>query len=130
MDFSVKLLTKVKYHGDILLNGKHVTVRQRVIEGDVLTAEYPEEESYFQPENIPLDVVYEDSDLLLVNKQPGLIVHPTYNFPTGTLANAITYYMEQKGEIYKLRFVNRLDMMTSGIVIIAKNSHAQDVISR
>ncbi len=130
MDFSVKLLTKVKYHGDILLNGKHVTVRQRVIEGDVLTAEYPEEESYFQPENITLDVVYEDSDLLLVNKQPGLIVHPTYNFPTGTLANAITYYMEQKGEIYKLRFVNRLDMMTSGIVIIAKNSHAQDVISR
>ena len=45
MNFSVKLLTKVKYHGDILLNGKHVTVRQRVVEGDVLTAEYPEEES-------------------------------------------------------------------------------------
>ncbi len=130
MDFSGKLLSRVKFHGDILLNGKHVTVRQRVIEGDVISAEYPEEESFFPAQNIPLDIVYEDDDLLLVNKQPGLIVHPTYNFPDHTLANAITYYMEQKGEVYKLRFVNRLDMFTSGIVIVAKNPHAQDVISR
>lgn len=130
MDFSSRLLTKVKYHGEILLNGKHVNVRQRVAEGDVLTAKYPEEESYFPAQDIPLDVVYEDGDLLLVNKQPGLIVHPTYNFPTGTLANAITFHMQQRGEVYKLRFVNRLDMNTSGLVIIAKNSHAQDNISR
>ncbi len=130
MDFSSRLLTKVKYHGEILLNGKHETVRQRVAEGDVLTAKYPEEESYFPAQDIPLDVVYEDGDLLLVNKQPGLIVHPTYNFPTGTLANAVTFHMQQRGEVYKLRFVNRLDMNTSGLVIIAKNSHAQDNISR
>ena len=130
MDFSSRLLTKVKYHGDVLLNGKHVTVRQRVAEGDVLTARYPEEESYFKPEDIPLDVVWEDGDLMLVNKQPGLIVHPTYNFPTGTLANAVAFHMQEKGEVYKLRFVNRLDMNTSGLVIIAKNAHAQDVISR
>lgn len=130
MDFSVKLLTKVKYHGEILLNGKHVTVRQRVVFGDVVTVEYPEEESYFLPQDIPLDIVYEDDDLILVNKQPGLIVHPTYNFPSKTLANAITYHMNQTGETYKLRFVNRLDMNTSGLVIVAKNSHAQDCISR
>ncbi len=129
LDFSVKLVTKVKYHGEILLNGQHTTVRQKLWPGDVLTVQYPEEESYFEPQDIPIDVVYEDSDLLLVNKQAGLIVHPTYNFPTGTLANAITYYMQQKDEVYKLRFVNRLDMYTSGIVIVAKNSHAQDRIS-
>ena len=129
LNFSVKLLTKVKYHGDILLNGNHVTVRQKVWPNDEVIVEYPEEESWFEPQNIPIDVRYEDDDIMLVNKAPGLIVHPTYNFPNGTLANAITYHMQQRGEVYKLRFVNRLDMNTSGLVIIAKNAHAQDSIS-
>ena len=130
MNFSSRLLKSVKFRGEILLNGKHVTVRYTVREGDVLTAEYPEEESFFKPEDIPIDVVYEDGDIMLVNKQAGLIVHPTYNFPDGTLANAIAFRMQQKGEVYKLRFVNRLDMYTSGLVIVAKNAHAQDSISR
>ena len=130
MNFSSRLMKSVKFRGEILLNGMHATVRYRVKEGDVISAEYPEEESFFEPENIPIDVVYEDDDLLLINKQPGLIVHPTYNFPKGTLANAVAWHMEQKGEVYKLRFVNRLDMYTSGIVIVAKNAHAQDSISK
>lgn len=129
MELSSRLLKKIKVSGDILLNGKHVNVRARVYEGDVVRAVYPDEQSYFEPEDIPLDVVYEDEDLLIVNKQAGLIVHPTYNFPNGTLANALTYRMQQRGEVYKLRFVNRLDMYTSGLIIIAKNAHCQDFIS-
>jgi len=126
---SSRLLKNIKITGDILLNGKHVNVRARVYDGDTVTAVYPDEQSYFEPENIPLDVVYEDDDLLVINKQAGLIVHPTYNFPTGTLANALTYRMQQRGDVYKLRFVNRLDMYTSGLIIVAKNAHCQDFIS-
>jgi len=128
LKLSSRLLRKIKVTGDILLNGRSVHVRERVDVGDVVTVTYPEEESYFEPEDIPLDVAYEDDDLLVVNKQAGLIVHPTYNFPTGTLANAITYYMKQRGDVYKLRFVNRLDMYTSGLIIVGKNAHCQDAI--
>lgn len=128
LKLSSRLVRKIKITGEIKLNGRSVHVRERVDVGDTVTVSYPEEESYFEPENIPLDIVYEDEDLLVVNKQPGLIVHPTYNFPTGTLANAITYYMQQKGEVYKLRFVNRLDMYTSGLIIVGKNAHCQDAI--
>lgn len=129
MQLSSRLLKKIKVSGDILLNGKHVNVRARVYEGDEVRAVYPDEQSYFEPQDIPLDVVYEDEDLLIVNKQAGLIVHPTYNFPDGTLANALAFRMKERGEVYKLRFVNRLDMYTSGLIIIAKNAHCQDFIS-
>ena len=129
MLLSSRLLKKIKVSGDIRLNGKHVRVRERVAEGDVVEAVYPDEESYFEPENIPLDVVYEDEDLLVINKQAGLIVHPTNNFHSGTLANALAWRMRERGESYKLRFVNRLDMYTSGLLIVAKNAHAQDFIS-
>lgn len=130
MKLSSRLIRKIKITGEIMLNGRKVHVRERVGTGDVVGVNYPEERSYFEPQNIPLDVVYEDDDLLIVNKQPGLIVHPTYNFHNGTLANAVTYYMNQKNEQYKLRFVNRLDMYTSGLLIVGKNAYCQDFISR
>lgn len=128
LKLSSRLIRKIKITGAIKLNGRDVHVRERVDVGDVVSVSYPEEQSYFEPENIPLDVVYEDEDVLVVNKQPGLIVHPTYNFPNGTLANALTYRMNQRGEVYKLRFVNRLDMYTSGLIIVGKNAHCQDAI--
>lgn len=126
---SSRLLKRVKVTGDILLNGNHVNVRAKVKPGDIVSVIYPDEQSYFEPENIPLDVVYEDNDLMVINKQAGLIVHPTHNFPDHTLANAITYRIHEKGDSFKLRFVNRLDMFTSGLIIVAKNAHAQDAIS-
>ncbi len=130
LNLSSRLIRKIKVTGEITLNGRKVHVRERVDAGDVLCVNYPEERSFFEAQNIPLDVVYEDADLLIVNKQAGLVVHPTHNFPDGTLANAIAYYMEQKNELYKLRFVNRLDMYTSGLVIVGKNAYCQDFISK
>ena len=127
---SSHLMKKLKVRGGISLNGAPAGVRLRVKAGDVVGVKYPEEESYFEPQDIPVDVVYEDDDLLIVNKQAGLIVHPTYNFPDGTLANAISWRMKERGERYKLRFVNRLDMYTSGLLIISKNAHCQDFIVR
>ena len=97
--------------------------------GDVLQVRFPEESSYFEPEDIPLAVVYEDEDLLVVDKQPGLVIHPTKNYQSGTLANALAHRMRLDGANYKIRFVNRLDRDTSGLVMIAKNAHCQKHIS-
>ncbi|MBQ2311613.1 MAG: RluA family pseudouridine synthase [Firmicutes bacterium] len=128
LKLSSHLLKKIKPLGGIMLNGERCGVRHRVKAGDVVSVRYPEETSYFEPQNIPLDIVYEDEDLLVVNKQAGLIVHPTHNFPDGTLANALAFRMQQTGEVFKPRFVNRLDMNTSGLLIVAKNAHCQDFL--
>ena len=129
LKLSSHLLKKIKPLGGIMLNGERCGVRHRVKPGDVVSVRYPEETSYFEPQDIPLDVVYEDADLLIVNKQAGLIVHPTHNFPDGTLANALAFRMQQTGEVFKPRFVNRLDMNTSGLLIVAKNARCQDFLS-
>ena len=130
LKISSRLMKSLKVKGGIFLNGERAGVRHRVSAGDVVSVIYPEEESYFEPQDIPLDVVYEDDDLLVVNKQAGLIVHPTHNFMDGTLANALAFRMQQQGMSYKLRFVNRLDMNTSGLIIVGKNAHCQDALAR
>jgi 23S rRNA pseudouridine1911/1915/1917 synthase len=128
--FSSRLIRKLKIEGGVFVNEKEVRLKEKCRAGDILSVVYPKETSYFVPENIPVDVVYEDVDLLVVNKQPGLVVHPTKNYQTGTLANALVFYLNQNGQSYKIRFVNRLDRDTSGLIIIAKNSHCQDFLSK
>ncbi len=130
LKISSRLMKSLKVKGGIFLNGERAGVRHRVSAGDAVAVVYPQEESYFEPQDIPLNVVYEDEDLLVVNKQAGLIVHPTHNFMDGTLANALAFRMQQQGMRYKLRFVNRLDMNTSGLIIVGKNAHCQDFLTR
>ena len=126
---SSRLMRKIKASGHIALDGRAARLRDKGRTGQTLTVAFPEESSYFEPEDIPLDVVYEDSDLLVVNKQPFLVVHPTKNYQSGTLANALAFRLQEKGERWKIRFVNRLDRDTSGLVLVAKNGHAQDAVS-
>ena len=92
----------------------------------MLSVKLPEEKSDFPAENIPIHAVYEDDDLLILNKQSGITVHPTKGKPCHTLANGLMQYMEDTDQAFKIRFVNRLDMDTTGLLIVAKNSHAQD----
>lgn len=128
--FSSRLIRRLKVNeGTLTLDGKAVRLRERGREGQILICNYPKETSYFEPEDIPLDVAYEDDDLLVINKQPFITVHPTKNYREHTLANAISYYIREKGDTYKLRFVNRLDRDTSGLLIVAKNPHAQDFLN-
>lgn len=129
-DFSSRLFAKLKAQERVLLNGEPLKGWMTPKEGDVLTCLMPEEESSFEPEDIRFDVVYEDDDLLIIDKPAGYTVHPTKGHPAHTMANGVTRYMQDKGEVYKIRFVNRLDMDTTGILVVGKNSHTQDAMVR
>jgi 23S rRNA pseudouridine1911/1915/1917 synthase len=118
-------------------------IRQRLVEidgafparpgaihsGSVITIRFPDETIEYPAESIPLDVLYEDEDMLAVNKPPYMLTHPSREVFTGTLANAIAGYFQEIGLKRKARFVNRLDMNTSGIVLIAKHSYAHQQLS-
>ena len=125
-DFSARLRNRIKREKLVLLNGSRAQGWFRPAAGDIIKITLPDEKSHFEPQNIPIYPVFEDDDLLIINKQPGLIVHPTKGHPSGTVANALMYYMEQTNQSFKIRFVNRLDMDTSGLLVIAKNSYCQN----
>ena len=128
--FSSRLMTKLKQNHLVSLNGGDVQWWIAPVEGDVISILLPEEKSDFPPEDIPISAVYEDDDLLVLNKQPGVVVHPTKGKPCHTIANGLMKKMLDEGKSYKIRFVNRLDMNTSGLLIVAKNSHAQDSLTK
>jgi len=121
-------MTKFKKNDCILLNGKAVRVNVVPDSGDIINIDFPDEKSDFIPQDIPIIPVYEDNDLLIINKPAGYIVHPTKGHPAHTIANGLSRYMAKTGQVFKIRFVNRLDMDTSGLLVIAKNAHCQDEI--
>lgn len=127
--FSSRFRTKMKYQSLVDLNDVPTPGYIKPKPGDVISVRLPEESSDFEPENIPLDIVYEDDDLLVINKQPGIIVHPTKGHPQHTVANAIMHYILESGQSFKIRFANRIDMDTSGIIICCKNANSQNDIS-
>ncbi|XVG95011.1 RluA family pseudouridine synthase [Eubacteriales bacterium KG127] len=128
--FSSRLMGKIKRANLVYLNDKEVLGWQKGSEGDKITIMLPDEKSNFEPENIPLNVVYEDNDLLIINKQNGVTVHPTRGCPNHTIANGIMKHMIDKKESYKIRFINRLDTDTSGLLIVGKNSYVQNEITK
>lgn len=128
-DFSRRFRTKIKFQKLIELDGAPAPGFIKPKSGSVIGIHLPAESSNFPAEDIPINVLYEDDDLLIIDKQPGITVHPTKGHPLHTLANGIMNYMHNEGLEFKIRFANRLDMDTSGIVIVAKNSCTQDSIS-
>jgi len=126
---SSRLIRKVKRKKNIFLNDRAVSVNATVRENDRVKVIVELERNIFDPEDLDIEVVYEDLDILIVNKRPFTVVHPTKGHPYGTLGNGIAYFNLQKGFDYKIRFINRLDRDTSGLVMIAKNPYGQQVIS-
>ena len=127
--FSARFKTKMKYQSLVDLNGTPTPGYIKPEVGDIIGVRLPEETSDFEPEDIPLDIIYEDDDLILISKQPGVIVHPTKGHPHHTIANGVMKYMADSGQSFKVRFANRIDMDTTGIIIVAKNANAQNDIS-
>lgn len=129
-DFSSRLRNRIKREKLLMLNGIQTPGWHKVREGDVISISLPDERSGFEPQNIPVFPVFEDNDILILNKQPGIIVHPTKGHPSGTVANALMHYMSVTDQSFKIRFVNRLDMDTSGLLIVAKNAYCQNDFTR
>ena len=128
-DFSARLRNRIKREKLTMRNGAPTEGWHKVNEGDEISITLPDEHSNFPPEDIPLDIVFEDDDLMIINKQPGIVVHPTKGHPSGTCANGLANYMEKTGNVFKIRFVNRLDRDTSGLLIVAKNAYCQNHIT-
>lgn len=114
----------------ILVNDISVKSNYKIRPQDVVTVFFskPPREDVVVPENIPINIVYEDDHLLVVNKEPSMVVHPAYNNWTGTLVNALAYHFENlpnmKGNIGRPGLVHRIDKDTSGLLVIAKTEKA------
>ncbi|WP_339303255.1 RluA family pseudouridine synthase [Paenibacillus sp. FSL R5-0519] len=128
---SRKLLSKIKLtEQGVMLNGERVYISVKVAAGDVVEVRMEQEESDdILPEPIPFTVLYEDEHLLVVNKDAGIIVHPTHGHYTGTLANGVVHYWKSKGERFRFRPIHRLDQETSGVLAIAKNPYVHQHVS-
>ncbi len=129
--FSDRMISKLKLNSGVVLNDEVVRVTKCVKTGDMLCAILPDEQSSnITPTNLPVDIVYQDEDIMLINKNPNMPVHPSQNNYTNTLANALKYYWDKNGEDYIFRAVNRLDKDTSGLMLVAKNAHSHYVLSQ
>lgn len=128
---SRKLLSRIKLtERGLTVNGNRVYTNDKVTEGDLVEIRMEKETSAdILAEPIPISVIYEDDDLLIVNKPAGLIVHPTHGHYTGTLANGVVYHWLVNGEQVRFRPIHRLDEETSGLVAIAKNPYVHQQLS-
>ncbi len=121
--------------GCILVNGTPVKSNYKVKPCDVITIvmDRPRRELEIIPEDLPIDIIYEDEDLMVINKQAGLVVHPGHGNYTGTLVNAIAFHLKDSPEYDskdpRLGLVHRIDKDTSGLLVIAKNAYAKTHLS-
>ena len=111
---------------EVFLNGKQVRLTKKLPSHGNLRVVEKKKGTDIKPIKLPLDIIFEDEDILVVNKEPFLLTHPTQKKADFTLANGIVnHFLEKYGEVRVPRFYNRLDMNTSGLIIVTKNSFAQ-----
>lgn len=131
LKFSTRLSRKLVRGGYITINGEIARNKDILKEGDRIEIILDREETQdIEPQDIPIDVAYEDIDLLVVNKPPFMVVHPTKSHQENTLANGVINYFRTTGQNCIVRLVNRLDRDTSGLVIIAKSQYAHQAMAR
>ncbi len=134
-DTSRNYITKIIEQGGLTVNGKkELSKKYKVKEGDRIELEMPEPEILrIEAEDIPLDIVYEDDDLMVVNKPRGMVVHPAVGNYSGTLVNAIMYHAGDRlssiNGVIRPGIVHRIDKDTSGLLVIAKNNKAHECLS-
>lgn len=129
LPLSHALLARLKSQEKIRVNGQVARTNYLLQTGDRITIDLElDETSHILAQDIPLDVIYEDIDIMVLNKPAGMAVHPIKNRLEGTLANAVTYYWSQRGESRLFRPINRLDKDTSGLVLVAKSKYAHQAM--
>ena len=129
-DFSRARLQHWVKNGQIRVNGETWRNKDKVAGGEDVVLQYEPENAVetFQPESIPLDIVFEDDDLLVLNKPPGLVVHPGAGNWSGTLLNALLYRFPELQSIPRAGIVHRLDKQTSGLMVVARTLQAHKSI--
>ncbi|WMJ82331.1 RluA family pseudouridine synthase [Clostridium sp. MB40-C1] len=129
--FSSRFTQKVVRGGGVKVNNVNATLFTKLRAGDAIEVHIEKsEEQDIIPEKMELDVVYEDEDIIVVNKPAGIVVHPTKRYPQGTLANGLLYHFKQNGNNCIVRLVSRLDMDTSGLILVAKNAFSHMSLAR
>ena len=115
----------------ILVNGVHYYMRQELSKGDHLQVRICETKNSekIPPTKLPLDIIYEDEDLLVLNKPAGMPIHPSLNNYTNSIANALAYYFQSQGKPFIFRCCNRLDRDTSGLTIVSKHLVSGSILS-
>ncbi len=122
--------------GNILVNDKPVKSNYRVKPQDVISIvlAHPPRDTTIYPENIPINIVFEDDDIIIINKEPGMVVHPGYNNFHHTLVHALAYHFENlpnlKGNLSRPGLVHRIDKDTSGLLLVSKNELAMTFLAK
>lgn len=122
--------------GFVRVNEKAIKPNHKIHPGDVITVAFPQppRDTDVKPENIPLNIVFEDEDLIIINKPAGMVVHPAYQNWTGTLVNALAYHFENlpqmPGNDGRPGLVHRIDKDTSGLLVVAKSEAAMQSLAR
>lgn len=129
-DISSRLMVKLINNKKILLNGNPVDTRVKPRKGDIVEGllDLEEDNSNIYPSKMELDIVHEDSYILVIDKPAGVAVHPSMRHYKDSLSNGVRYYFDEIGLKKKIRPVNRLDLNTSGLVIFAKNEYIQEAL--
>lgn len=126
--YSSRLLTRIKTQGKVLINGRDCWLSSKVAYGDLVEVFLPEENLDMLPVEMPLDIIYEDEEVLVINKDAGTVTHPTKRHQEDTLGNYAAAWLKAHHRPTKIRFINRLDMDTSGVVVIAKNKYVHHYV--
>lgn len=132
-DYSRSQIKQLLDGGNITVNGKNEKAKYKVKSGDVIRLEEPETKTLeLRPENIPLDIVYEDDDVIVINKPQGMVVHPAPGHDEHTLVNALLYHcpLSTINGTFRPGIVHRIDKDTSGLLMVAKNDKAHRSLAK
>ena len=133
-DYSRSKIQKLVEDKKVIVNRKETKSSYKLKDGDIIDyEEYVEEDMNVEPENIPLDIVYEDDDVIVVNKENGMVVHPAPGNYHGTLVNALLYHSKNLSDVngeFRPGIVHRIDAYTTGLLVVAKNNKAHEILAK
>ena len=133
IELSRSQISKLIKNKNILVNGETVKNGYTIKEGDIIEVDYEEETYDLKPEKMDLDIVYEDEDVIVVNKANGVVVHPALGNKSGTLVNGLMYHSNSlssnNGE-FRPGIVHRIDAYTTGLLMVAKNNKAHEILAK